>query len=459
MAVRTSDFKFGREKWIVSPFLTDGATHTTIAAAIAAASYGDSIFVRPGTYIENLTLKNGVTIVADEGPGLIGVVEIVGKCTATDGARHVFSGIRLTTNSDNLLLVSGTSQTRVIFVDCFLFAADNTAISFTNSSASSSILLNKCSGSIGGAGIAYFASTSAGNIVFNHCVMNGNAASTTPSTISAGSVRIYNSTFSESIQTTGTGAIWAKNTFFNPQNTPSFVIDHQGTSTLDEANRLDFCRFRASTDTSPCINVGAGATLGLNNCSVSSSNGTAAIQGAGTVVYSSLSFTNQSAITTTTKTGNIFRPGIIRNDLQPAFLCSVNGNQDDVTGDATTYTIPFATEIFDKASNFSSTTFTAPYTGKYLLTALINFHDTTSSHTLFNLNIVTSNRSYKIGNGNPFNIMDVSTFLASGGSVIADMDAADTATVTLQVSNGTKVIDVGGSAGQNFSYFSGEFLG
>lgn len=459
MAVATSDSKFGRQKWIVSPLLTDGATHTTVAGAIAAASDGDTIFVRTGTYTENLTLKNGVSIVSDEAPGLIGDVEIVGKCTATDGATHVFSGIRLTTNGDNLLLVSGTSQTSVIFIDCFIFAADNTAISFTNSNASSSILLNKCSGGIGGAGIAYFASTSAGNIIFNHCVMNGNAASTTLNTISAGSVRIYNTNFFSGIQTTGTAAILAKNTFFNPQDTPSFVIDHQATSTLDEANRLDFCRFRAATNTNPCINVGAGASLALNNCSVSSSNGTSAIQGAGTIVYSGLSMTNQSAITATTTTGNIFRPGIIRNDKQPAFLCTVNGNQDDVTGDGTTYTIPFATEIFDKANNFSSTTFTAPYTGKYLFNVLVNFHDTAAAHTTFNLNIITSNRAYRIGNGNPFNMMDASTFLANPGSMIADMDAADTATVTLQVSNGTKVIDVGGSAAQNFSYFSGEFLG
>ena len=459
MAVRTSDSKFGREKWIVSPLLTDGATHTTIAGAIADASDGDTIFVRTGVYTENITLKNGVSIVADEAPGLIGDVEIVGKCTATDGATHVFSGIRLTTNSDNLLLVSGTSQTSVIFVDCFLFAADSTAISFTNSNASSSILLNKCSGSLGAAGSTYFVSSSPGRLSFEFCRFGGSASTTTASTASAGSIRFFHTNWSAPIQTTSTADIFGKFCFFNPQSTPAFVIDHQATSSTDEANRFEFCRFRAATSTNTAITVGAGATLAINNSSIDSVNATAAISGAGTLIYSDLTFTNQSAITTTTKTGDIFRPGIIRNDLQPAFLCSVNGNQDDVTGDATTYTIPFATEIFDKANNFSSTTFTAPYTGKYLLTALINFHDTTSSHTLFNLNIITSNRAYRIGNGNPFNMMDVSTFLASGGSVIADMDAADTATVTLQVSNGTKVIDVGGSAGQNFSYFSGEFLG
>jgi pectin methylesterase-like acyl-CoA thioesterase len=95
MALDISKFKFEKEKWKVSRFLTDGATHTTIAAAIADASYGDSIFVRPGTYTENLTVKKGFSLVAHQEP--CSKVEIIGKCTAKYGAAHVFSGIRLVT--------------------------------------------------------------------------------------------------------------------------------------------------------------------------------------------------------------------------------------------------------------------------------------------------------------------------------------------------------------------------
>ena len=97
MALDISKFKFEKEKWKVSRFLTDGATHTTIAAAIAAASYGDSIFAKPETYTENLTVKKGFSLVAHQEPCVLSKVEIIGKCTAKYGAAHVFSGIRLTT--------------------------------------------------------------------------------------------------------------------------------------------------------------------------------------------------------------------------------------------------------------------------------------------------------------------------------------------------------------------------
>jgi len=62
--------------------------------------------------------------------------------------------------------------------------------------------------------------------------------------------------------------------------------------------------------------------------------------------------------------------GLNRFPLQPCFLAIPTGNQLNATGNgATTYTIGTTvgmTEIFDKGSNFSGTTFTAPVTGQYM---------------------------------------------------------------------------------------------
>jgi pectin methylesterase-like acyl-CoA thioesterase len=54
---------YGPAKFIVSSSAANG-THTTIAAALTSASTGDTIFIRPGTYTENLTLKAGVNLTA-----------------------------------------------------------------------------------------------------------------------------------------------------------------------------------------------------------------------------------------------------------------------------------------------------------------------------------------------------------------------------------------------------------
>ena len=90
---------FCTAKWIVSPTATDG-THTTIAAALTAASSGDTIFIRPGTYTENLTLKAGVNLAAYDCDAFSGQVTISGKCSFSAAGQVDISGIRLQTNGD-----------------------------------------------------------------------------------------------------------------------------------------------------------------------------------------------------------------------------------------------------------------------------------------------------------------------------------------------------------------------
>ena len=141
------------------------------------------------------------------------------------------------------------------------------------------------------------------------------------------------------------------------------------------------------------------------------------------------------------------------NTEQPAFLATPSSALTDVTGDDTNYTVVFATEIFDQNADFDATsTFTASVTGRYDLATGIRMTGILSTHTLVQISIVTSNRTYLIGEGSAFGMMSVGTGLTIASKILADMDAADTATVLLDIANGTKVIDLDNGS----TFFSGQ---
>ena len=146
--------------------------------------------------------------------------------------------------------------------------------------------------------------------------------------------------------------------------------------------------------------------------------------------------------------------GEVTQPNQPSFLATANGSdQTDVSGDATAVTVNFGTEIFDQGADFASNTFTAPITGRYLLCAHVKLNGLLVAHTVIRTNLVTSNRTYS-------DIYDEGTLSFNGLPMqvtqVADMDAGDTALVQVNVSNGTKVVDITGIVTQTF--FSGSLI-
>ncbi len=135
----------------------------------------------------------------------------------------------------------------------------------------------------------------------------------------------------------------------------------------------------------------------------------------------------------------------------PAFLVLRDADVSNVTGDGTVYTVVWDSEIFDQDSNMTTTTFTAPVTGRYQLAAAIQSIDASAAYIFALLQIVTSNRTYQNNN-----IAELTT-RSHVISVTADMDASDTATVTLRYGNLTKIVDIQGNtgAGATVTYFSG----
>jgi len=135
---------------------------------------------------------------------------------------------------------------------------------------------------------------------------------------------------------------------------------------------------------------------------------------------------------------SVLSDGSVTAPKQPAFLAKPGSNQDNIaTGGVT---IAFGTEIFDQNADFASNTFTAPVTGKYLLTACIRLGAVDSASSRYELKIQTSNRNYNY-NFDPDFGQDAVTWTAAF-SVLADMDASDTSIVSINQTAGTAQTDV-----------------
>ena len=145
--------------------------------------------------------------------------------------------------------------------------------------------------------------------------------------------------------------------------------------------------------------------------------------------------------------------GIMTKPLQPAFLARPSGTQSNVSINATT-TVVFDTEVYDNNGDFSSNTFTAPVTGKYLLNAEVRIDNLDLGTTYYGLNIAASNRG--VSNLESTNQFDADpAYYHKGLTVVMDMDANDTASVNIEVSTGgTAQADI-----MQWSHFSGYLLG
>lgn len=423
---------YGTAKWVVNP--TSGiGTHTTISSAIASAVSGETIFITPGTYTENITLKAGVNLAAYTCDAFTPNVTISGTCTMTTAGTVSISGIRLQTNSSALLAVTGSSASIVNITDCYLNCTNSTGITFSSSSSSSRIFIDNCRGDVGTTGIGLFAHSSSGSMTIIKSTFGNSGGSSTASTCSSGVLNLLFFTLTSPITLSSTASgTWEHGLIdCSPQSVISLTLGGSGLQSLK------WCRINSGSASAVSISTAAI----LQFCTIGSTN-TNAITGSGTIQASVLSFDGSSStINTTTQTPLTSRFGIQRSTTQPAFLAFAT-TQSNVTGDNTAYTITFNTEIFDQNNNFNGvSTFTAPVTGRYRLNADIIFNDVGIAHTGCIMTITTSNRAYY------FNYFNIGVANSSGvqfgvQSVLADMDVGDTAVVTVQIANGTKVVDI-----------------
>lgn len=378
-AISTNNY--GPAKFIVSASSSNG-THTTIASAIAAATSGDTIFIRSGTYTENLTMKAGVNITAFTGDSSLNYsalllsfnVKIIGKLSFSSTGTVNISNICLQTNSDYLLSVTGSSDSEVCITDCYINISNNTGIEYTSSGASS-IVINNSVGDVGSTGITIYTHSSTGDLVFNYCTFTNGGLSTTASNNSSSSSSWIKSRCDLPLSASSTGFIVgqyldARAGFFNAT---SVTLSGTGSS------NFKFCILGGGT--SPACSVGAGTTLNLICCEVNSSN-TNAITGAGTINYGEINFSGSSKLINTTTqqafNSSAFTPVLqfggasvgITYSRQVGYFSRIDNivyididcvltSKGSSTGNATITGIPFSAWNNTLTSNLFMTTLTA----------------------------------------------------------------------------------------------------
>lgn len=296
---------YGPYKFIVDGTTTANGTHSTIATALTSASSGDTIYIRDGTYTENISLKAGVNLVAAIGNERTPNVTIIGTCTMTTAGSVTISGIRLQTNGSFALAVTGSAASVVILENCYLNCTNATGITYTSSSGSSSIGLINCNGDVGTTGIAVFASSGAGSLSFSLGSFANSGGSSTANTMSDGTLAFQTNTFSTPITTSGTSRISAFN--FNigtaTQNVTCLTVGGSVSSGLEYGLLL--------SGSASAISVGTGATLQINKVITSCTN-TNQITGLGTISISDVTSRGTGkGINTTTQNLNGFLGGAV----------------------------------------------------------------------------------------------------------------------------------------------------
>lgn len=178
--------------------------------------------------------------------------------------------------------------------------------------------------------------------------------------------------------------------------------------------------------------------------------------GSFTVDNTSFTFTKRGGVyNSSTKVWEVTSANEVLQPTQPDFLAYNSTTDSNVTGDNTTITVDFDTEVFDTGSDFGSDTFTAPVSGHYLFNVDVTIRDTAVGNKC-EIVLVTSNRSY-VQEAWPTSNIHLNL------AVLADMDASDTASVSLNCSGGALVVDVLGDGGSTLgsgypTFFSGTLI-
>lgn len=365
-----SSNNYGPAKFIVDASAANG-THTTIAAALTSASSGDTIFIRPGTYTENLTLKAGVNLSAYVCDASTPNVSIVGKATFTAVGTVSISGIRLTTNSDFFLAVTGSNASIVNLTNCYLNCLNNTGISLTSSSASAQVTAYTCTGNLGTTGIGIYSHSSNGSIAFQFCSFSNTGGSSTASSNSAGTAFVEWSNMACSFSSSGTGQIGCYHSNISNAANNATVITTSGSAN----GVVRLCLLESGS--ASCVSIGTGTQVSMDQCSVNSSN-TNAITGLGEASCNDISFPGVSKTNNAT-TQNIAVTTFGSTTTAPG----AGGLGESITSSATAVGLTSPT-----AKNVTSITLTP---GVWDVSALVQFVPGGATNTtIFSMSISTT---------------------------------------------------------------------
>lgn len=297
---------FGLSKWVVNKTAGLG-THTTIQAAINSASSGDTIFITPGTYSENLTMKGGISLCSFSYENNQVIFNGTINFSATGYSQ--FTGIFMENASGYVLNATGSLVGGLTFIDCFFQMSGNDLININNPNYL--IIFIECQGNLASNNKLFnVTNISSGSskygFQFYTCFFENatGTPTTTASTIAAGQLRLSNSQINCPITSSGTSNVILQDSIIDTSsiNTTALTIGGSGTNNI----------FNSIIRSGSASSVSVSSTANLSNMTIDSTN-TNAITGAGTLVFGELDFINTSkGINTTTLTKRTTSTGSIQ---------------------------------------------------------------------------------------------------------------------------------------------------
>lgn len=269
---------------IVAP--TQAGGQLSFASALALVQPGQAIFIRSGTYnIGTVTIPPGITIFGPDGAGQS--VILIGKVNYSGVGAVNISNLLFRTNSDFAINLTGNSNSVINFFSCTIDATNNTAINYSSSASPSSINFFECQIGVLDSGVTAFNNTSAGTIHFLRCNVTNFGNSAIASNSSVNSVFLDYSTFNIPISTSATSGLVCNSCQFYTSNTNTAALQMNGSG----ATQIEF--LVAQSGSAENITVGSGATVGLSEATLNSTNAHA-VTGTGVLNYGHLTFTNSS---------------------------------------------------------------------------------------------------------------------------------------------------------------------
>ena len=283
-------------QYIVDPSTTLGerGTYTTIASANAAASSGDIIYFRSGTYTEDVTMKAGVTYCSYDGTGESPVVTVVGKWSASFTGTSTISGIRLKTNLDYALSVTGANATKVIVNKCYIECSDHTGIEYSNTNSDADLIIQFTRMDVTTTGIAHFAASASNSVLrMNWCDLLNSGVSTTANTVSDSYIVMLFCNVKLPLTYS------SSSTFAGIQNCNFNIAGNQTGLTTSGTGSITCLFVEFISNTASCISVGSGTIVKCQNCGLFSSNAST-VTGAGQFSYGDINFGGTSRLIAST---------------------------------------------------------------------------------------------------------------------------------------------------------------
>ena len=300
---------------VVDPSATVGlrGTFQTITAALTAAVSGQTIYVRPGSYVENLTLKAGVDICAMTGDAYSTTVSITGSITATYAGRASITGCRLVSGTSDGVTISGASATVLTIKDCVLSqaAGAGTHYSMVMSNGAAELYVFDCFGTTDANGS--WLNCTNGQVLIQNVNFANNGGTSLNNLVSGGSVKIESSrigtnnsvgagfavsggeliarhcNFSGQLISSATGSLLIYESIVHTPNAIALTVGGSGATECSHSV--------LTSNTATAISISQ--SLQISNCRILSNN-TNAIDGVGTINYGGLVFIGSSSLITTT---------------------------------------------------------------------------------------------------------------------------------------------------------------